>query len=183
MQTERHDAGSGEGQPELSPEARSVPRLMRWAATGLAHIGAILLQVAAVGIVVNAVYRYSLGGGFPLITETTRFVLLVVVFLGLAGTHLVGGHVQVELLLTKAGPRLREVIDGYLVPVVSLFFLGLVFYAGGESALNMFHYGTTTPSRPAVLLWPFMAVVPLGSALLMLVLVAGLIRRVFGRGK
>ncbi len=166
---------------DLGEAARDIPRPLRWVSGVFLHIAAILLQLVAVGIVVNAVYRYSLGGGFPLITETTRFVLMVVVFLGLAGTHLAGGHVRVELLVTRLKGRIRGLLEGYLVPLSSLLFLGLIFYAGGQTTQNMFQYGTTTPSRPAVLLWPFMAVVPLGTGLLMVLLLIGLVRRILGR--
>lgn len=178
MERHRHDASGSVEAGEMD----DVPPVLRGMAHVFVHVGALLLQLAAAGIVINAVYRYTLGGGFPLITETTRFVLMVVVFLGLAGTHLAGGHVQVELLKTRAGPRLSRAMNGFLVPVVSLFFLALIFYAGWTSTMSMFQYGTTAPSRPAVLLWPFMAVVPLGAGLLMLVLVTGLTRRLFGRG-
>lgn len=147
-------------------------------ATAGVHIGAILLQITAVLLVVNALYRYTIGGGFPIITEITRFALLYIVFLALAGTHLIGGHVRVELALMNLPARLRSLIEGYLVPLGSIFYLSLLGWAGWVTARNMFFLGTTTPSRPAILLWPVVGVIPLGCGLLIVLLLLQLYRRV-----
>ncbi len=144
------------------------------------HVAAIVLQVAAVALVINALYRYTLGGGFPVITEVTRFALLIIVFLGLAGTHVVGGHVRVEILLTNLPAWLRRTFEGYLVPVVSIFYLSLLGWAGWLATVQMFNHGTTTPTRPFIVLWPFASVIPIGCALLIIVLIVHLLRRIFG---
>jgi TRAP-type C4-dicarboxylate transport system permease small subunit len=146
-------------------------------AAGAVHVAAILLQLAAVALVVNAVYRYTVGGGFPIIAESSRFALLLVVFLGLAGTHVVGGHVRVELLLQALPKRLQSLLTDFLVPLVSILFLGLLGWSGWVATAQMFALGTTTPSRPAILLWPIAAVVPAGCVLLILLLVLNLVRR------
>jgi len=142
------------------------------------HVAAILLQLAAVALVVNAVYRYTLGGGFLIIAEGTRFALLLVVFLGLAGTHAVDGHVRVELLLQALPARLRGFLLDFLIPLASIFFLVLLAWSGWVATEQMFAQGTTTPTRPAILLWPIAAVVPAGCALLILLLLLNLFRRI-----
>lgn len=148
-------------------------------ATAAVHAAAIILQVAAVALVVNAVYRYTVGGGFALISEATRFSLLIVVFLGLAGTHIVGGHVKVDLLLSALPHRVRNLTDGYLVPVASILYLGLLGWSGWMATSQMFAAGTTTPSQPYITLWPIVAVIPLGCGLLILILLLHLLRRIF----
>lgn len=144
------------------------------------HVGAVLLQITAVALVINALYRYTIGGGFMILSEGSRFVLLVVVFLGLAGTHLSGGHVKVEILMSALPHRIRSVLEGYLVPVVSIVFLALIIWSGWVATMQMYAHGTTTPTRPAILLWPLAAVVPLGAGLLVLVLLGQLLRRLTG---
>jgi TRAP-type C4-dicarboxylate transport system permease small subunit len=143
------------------------------------HVAAIILQVAAVGLVVNALYRYTIGGGFALITEASRFSLLIVVFLGLAGTHIVGGHVRVELFLSAIPARLRALLVNYIVPVVSIFYLSVLGWSGWTATAQMFANGTTTPSRPYILMWPIASVIPLGCGLLILILLLHLVRHVF----
>lgn len=147
-------------------------------ATASVHVAAIILQIAAVALVVNAIYRYTVGGGFPTIDESARFSLLIVVFLGLAGTHIVGGHVKVDLLLSTLPKRVMSIINGYLVPVGSMLFLGLLGWSGWVSTLQMYRHGTTTPSQPYITLWPISAVIPFGCALLMLILLLHLLRRI-----
>jgi len=144
------------------------------------HVAAGVLQIAAVGLVVNALYRYTVGGGFPVINEATRFALLVIVFLGLAGTHIAGGHVRVEILLSNLPIWQRRALEGFLVPIVSIFYLTLLGWAGWQATAQMFSHGTTTPTRPFIVLWPFVAVIPIGCGLLILVLVFYLLRRLAG---
>lgn len=162
--------------PEGSPESEERGLLER-IATAAVHVAALLLQIAAVALVVNAVYRYTVGGGFAVISEATRFSLLIVVFLGLAGTHIVGGHVKVELLIGALPQRLQSLLAGYLVPVVSIFYLGLLGWAGWIATAQMFKHGTTTPSPPHITLWPIALVIPLGCGLLAVIL----LRQMLGR--
>lgn len=164
---------------KVDPQRSPLERV----ATGAAHVGAVLLQIAAVALVVNAIYRYTVGGGFLIISEATRFTFLLVVFLGLAGTHLAGGHVRVEILLSALPKRVQTPLLGYIVPVVSIFFLSLLAWSGWVATEQMYAYGTTTPTRPAILLWPIAAVVPAGSALLIVLLIIDFVRQLFVRGK
>lgn len=147
-------------------------------ATAVVHVAAVILQVAAVALVVNAIYRYTVGGGFPVIDEGARFSLLIVVFLGLAGTHIVGGHVKVDLLLAVLPKRVTSAINGYLVPLGSMLFLGLLGWSGWKSTLQMYLRGTTTPSQPYITLWPISAVIPFGCGLLILLLLLHLMPRI-----
>ncbi len=147
-------------------------------ATGAVHVAAIVLQIAAVALVVNAIYRYTVGGGFPTIDEGARFSLLIVVFLGLAGTHIVGGHVKVDLLLSALPKRLTSVINGYLVPITSILFLAMLAWSGWVSTLQMYQHGTTTPSQPYITMWPISSVIPFGCVLLILILLLHLLRRI-----
>lgn len=143
-----------------------------------AHVAALVLQVAAVALVVNALYRYTVGGGFALISEATRFSLMIVVFLGIAGTHIAGGHVRVDLLLSALPARAKDLIAGYLVPVASIFYLALLGWSGWVATAQMFAQGTTTPSEPYITMWPIVAVVPFGCGLLILILLLHLLRRI-----
>ncbi|MDP2780073.1 TRAP transporter small permease [Devosia sp.] len=172
----------------MTPAKQSDDEAQQAPATGVeklavagVHLAAIILQVAAVALVVNAVYRYTVGGGFGVITEVTRFALLVVVFLGLAGTHLVSGHVQVEIALASLPQRFRDMLEGYVIPVMSGLYLAFLGWAGWVATVQMFQSGTTTPSRPAILMWPFAAVVPLGCGLLIVILLVQVFRRVTRR--
>ncbi len=142
------------------------------------HVAAIILQIAAVALVVNAFYRYTVGGGFSVIDEGTRFSLLIVVFLGLAGTHIVGGHVKVDLLLSALPRRAMSLINGYLVPVASMLFLGMLGWSGWAATVQMYKQGTTTPSQPYITMWPINAVIPFGCGLLILILLLHLLRRI-----
>lgn len=164
-----HGSG-GRDQPD-------VPRVIRRTAVLATHLAAILLQVAALAIVVNAVYRYTIGGGFAIVSELGRFTLMWMVFLALAGTHLAGGHVRVELLVSRLGPRAGAILTNWVVPLASLGFLGLILRASWHATLTMVARGTQLPSNPPLPMWPLMAVVPFGTTLLMVVIVSGLLRR------
>ena len=133
-------------------------------------VAAILLVMLA--IVVNSLDRYIFGGGIHLIIELARFVMLFIVFLGLAGTHLVAGHVSVDLLLSHLSDRTNEILRRYFVPVVTLVYVCFIFYSGLIMTYRLFAEGTVSTGTIPIPLGPMLAVMPFGCLLLIVVLVA-----------
>jgi len=136
------------------------------------HLAAGLLALAMLAIVVNSLDRYIFGGGIHLIIELAKFVMLFIVFLGLAGTHLVAGHVSVDLLLSQLSDRTNEFLRRYFVPVVTLVYVCFIFYSGYIMTYRLFADGTVSTGTIPVPLGPMLAVMPFGCLLLIVVLVA-----------
>lgn len=134
------------------------------------HIAAGLLFITMLAIVVNAGIRYTVGGGVHMILELSGFIFMWLIFLGLAGTYLVGGHVTVEALLSQVSPRARSVMEGLIVPVVAGGYTLVIGIAGATVTHQLFAEGTLTDGVIPLLLWPVMIIMPIGCALLLLAL-------------
>ena len=131
-----------------------------------------LLFIVMLAIVFNSADRYIFGGGIHLIIESAKFVMLFVVFLGLAGTHLVSGHVSVDLLLSHLSDRTNDRLRRYFVPAVTLIYLCLIFYSGLVVTWRLFADGVVSTGIIPIPLGPMLAVMPFGCLLMILVLVA-----------
>ena len=136
------------------------------------HVAAGLLVLTMLAIVVNSFDRYVFGGGIHLIIELAQFVMLFVVFLGLAGTHLVAGHVSVDLLLTHLNDRTNDILRRYFVPVATLIYICLIFYSGLSTTYHLLKDGVLSTGTIPIPLGPMLAIMPIGCLLMIAVLVA-----------
>lgn len=136
--------------------------------------GGVIL-FAAIGVTINAIARYGFGRDVAFITEMGGFVFLFVIFLGLAGTFYAGGHVAVELLETLFSKAYADWARRRLIPWLSLAFAIVLTVTGTIMTFRYFDTGRLTIGLMPMPFWIFMAVVPLGSAMLSLALVAQIV--------
>jgi TRAP-type C4-dicarboxylate transport system permease small subunit len=80
---------------------RAAVRWMRW----LALLGGWTLVAVAVATVVDALLRYLAGRPIPGTFEATELFLAAIIFFGLPYTGLIDGHVSVDALTGRLGPR------------------------------------------------------------------------------
>jgi tripartite ATP-independent transporter DctM subunit len=71
--------------------------------------------------------RFIFGGSVPGAIEIESFMLLIIVFLGLAFTQVDEGHIRIDLLISKFPKWLQNVIDSFTLLISSLFFYLLTF--------------------------------------------------------
>ena len=99
------------------------------AVAGAATLG--LTVMVASGVVARRVFNAP----FLFVEELSGYVVLAIVFLGLAHTLRVGGHVRVELLINSVGGALRTSLRGaaiVLAGVWAVFFLLAAMYQVSE---------------------------------------------------
>ncbi|MBI2197118.1 MAG: TRAP transporter small permease [Candidatus Rokubacteria bacterium] len=99
------------------------------AVAGGATLG--LTVMVASGVVARRVFNAP----FLFVEELSGYVVLAIVFLGLAHTLRVGGHVRVELLINSVGGALRTALRGaaiVLAGVWAVFFLLAAMYQVSE---------------------------------------------------
>ena len=147
-----------------------IARLSR----GAALLSGISTLVIALLISADVLLRYFFNSPLLFVDEVASFLLVLVIFGGLAYTFLGGGHVRVDLITTHLRPALRAWLRaGGLV--VGIAFLLLVSWTTLQSALTAFRYGrvSTVMLYP---LWVPMLVIPVG-LLLMSAVMLGALRR------
>ena len=109
------------------------------------------------------------------VDEVASFLLVLVIFGGLAHTFRVGGHVRVDLLTTHLSARGRAWLRA-LGLVIGVAFLVVVMWTTAQSGVTAYHYGRVS----AVMLYPLwvpMLIIPAGLGLMAAVMLVALARQ------
>ena len=149
--------------------ARSaVDSISRWAAVVAGM--AVVFMAGANGYEVAA--RTLFNSPTLWVLEMSEYALIWAVFLGLAYTESISGHIRMELVVDRLRPRSRLLMESiFLVP--ALGFLAILAWYSGEQAATYFDRVSATILR--LWLFPSHMVIPIGSLFLFLRLVIRLI--------
>jgi C4-dicarboxylate transporter DctQ subunit len=150
----------------------------------LADVAALLAGVATLAITLLVTYdvlmRYFLNEPQLFVDEVASFLLVFVIFAGLAATFRAGVHVRVDLLTAhlpgrfRARLRLVSLALGVLVLAVSI-------WVTTDSTLSAWRYGRVSAVE-LYPLWPVMALIPAGLLLLLLAMAATFVRQLRALG-
>lgn len=144
---------------------------LSWAAALVSGLAALII---AVSISVDVLLRYFFNAPLLFVDEVASFLLVLVIFGGLAYTFRMGGHVRVDLVTTHLPPAVRAWLraGGLLLGIA---FILLVSWTTLQSALTAYRYGRVS----TVMLYPLwlpMLLIPAG-LLLMSAVMLGALRR------
>lgn len=109
--------------------------------------------------------------------EISLFMYGGYIVLGGAYTHLVGGHVNVDIIWGRLSLRGRAVLD-ILTSSFTFLFLGVLFWESLQITINSWQIGETTMTHWRPIYYPLRTTVPVGCALFLLQVLAKLIRDV-----
>ena len=144
---------------------------LSWAAALVSGLAALVI---AVSISADVLLRYFFNAPLLFVDEVASFLLVLVIFGGLAYTFRTGGHVRVDLVTTHLPPAVRAWLraGGLLLGIA---FILLVSWTTLQSALTAYRYGRVS----TVMLYPLwlpMLLIPAG-LLLMSAVMLGALRR------
>ena len=135
----------------------------------------ILMIMMATDVFARTVFSSPISG----VTEIGQYYLMVaIVFFGLPYTYRVGGHVRVEILATRFGPRFWFVTEllGQILGIVT--FLIIVWFTL-QFGLEGVKIRAARPSGAFILpVYPARFIVPLSSLLMVVTMVSSLIRTI-----
>jgi len=160
------------GRPPLLD--RSPSSRIRMGLGTIAGLGILVLMLVTTA---DVALRATSNGGIASAVEVTEVLLVVVVFVGMAGAQLAGSHISTPLVTS----RLPRRVAARVRTAACLLSVGLVLwltYETGVAALESvrireFRYGLVR-----IPVWPSKVGVPVGFGLLALVLVHDLRRQV-----
>ena len=137
-----------------------------------------LVLVASLLSAGNAVMRYGFDLSSNAWLELQWYLFALIFLLGAGYTHLHNGHVRIDVLYGRFGPRARAWIDllGGLLSLLPL--AGLIGWLGWSAFQNAWAIGETSPDAGGLLRWPIKLAIPLGFGLLFLQGVSECIKRV-----
>lgn len=144
---------------------------LSWAAALVSGLAALVI---AVSISADVLLRYFFNAPLLFVDEVASFLLVLVIFGGLAYTFRTAGHVRVDLVTTHLPPAVRAWLraGGLLLGIA---FILLVSWTTLQSALTAYRYGRVS----TVMLYPLwlpMLLIPAG-LLLMSAVMLGALRR------
>jgi TRAP-type transport system small permease protein len=143
----------------------------------LALVSGVLILVLMAFTVLDVFLRYVFNAPFKSVYEFTEFVMAAVVFLGMAYTGWVGGHISVDVF----AKWLDRPVWRFLTAAIA--FVGAVLFAliAYRAALETIDTIDQVSNRLAWPHFPFRFTVVIGSALLAAVLVIQGVQALHGR--
>jgi TRAP-type mannitol/chloroaromatic compound transport system permease small subunit len=125
----------------------------------------------------NAVMRYGFDLSSNAWLELQWYLFAGIFLLGAGYTLQHNGHVRIDVIYGRFGPRARAWIDLlggllFLLPMAGLF-----GWLGGQAFLASWAIGETSPDAGGLLRWPVKLAVPLGFGLLFLQGLAEIVKR------
>lgn len=144
---------------------------------GLAALGAAAVIVMMLSISADVLARKIWGKPIPGVVEINELFMVIIIFLGLGITQIMDRNVRMDAGIARLSPRTRHRLHIFTT-AVAIGIVSLLLLETGKEALESvatreFRFG----SIPFPL-WPSKLSVPIGSAMLLLVLAVDLLRAI-----
>ena len=143
---------------------------IKWVFDGLlntlAFFGALLIVLIMICVTIDVVMRYFLNSPIFWVAEMAEYALLFITFTGTAWVLKNESHVKIDILtgmLKKEKARVLEI----LVNIIGIFVCAVLTYFGAVVAWDHFARGVYNPSLLSFPKGPLLAVIPLGTFLLL----------------
>ena len=123
--------------------------------------------------------RYVLDNPEPYSYELSPMLLVIGIVLAIPYIQRVGRHLRVDILAGRFPEGVQTVLLNILVPLLALFYLGLMTWYSWADASHSLEIGEKTYTAWAPPMFPIKVWVPIGVGLLCLVLFAQLCRGIY----
>jgi TRAP-type C4-dicarboxylate transport system permease small subunit len=154
-----------------------VTSLVHWLTTGGGVLSAVGILAITLMVTGDVAARFLAGAGTKWTLEFTGYILVLVVFFGLAYTLRERSHIRILFLVD----RLPKKVQIWLEVVTSFIFLGFtafLCYLTWNATLTSIGFGTTSRTGVDVLVWPYQLFMPLGLALISILLIGNIYTRI-----
>lgn len=154
-------------------ELRRLVAGTEWLAVCGGYAASCALLVMTIGVSLDVLARFLLGAGTKMAIEMSGYLLVAIVFLGLAYTHKTKGHIEIDFLMRRLSARAQR----WCRVVNSTIFLAytvLLGYFGWKSAWTSYQFNSTSRTGLDLTIWPYQMIIPLGLAIASLLLVVSI---------
>jgi len=142
----------------------------------LAFVACVLIIFTMLIVCTDVVMRYFLRRPIIWVIEITEYLLLYITFLSAAWVLKREGHVKVDVFVNQLNPRAQTVFGIVTSTVGVIICLGLVWYGVQVTWDHILRHVMAAESLIKVPYAPILAIIPIGSFLLML----QFLRRAYG---
>jgi len=133
------------------------------------YLASCALLVMTIGVTLDVLARFLLGAGTKLAIEMSGYLVVAIIFFGLAYTYKTDGHIAIDLVVRRLPPRAQRWCRIFNSTVFLAYTL-LLGYFGWRSFWTSYEFGTTSRTGLDVLVWPYQLIIPVGLALTSLLL-------------
>jgi TRAP-type C4-dicarboxylate transport system permease small subunit len=129
-------------------------------------MGAIII-IMMLGVSLNVILRYFFNLPISGLEEVTEYFLLFITLIGAAWLLREDGHVRVDILLVRLNWR-NQAILGFVSSLMGVFLSAILTWYGLQVTYINFQRGAYYPSLLEFPKAPILAIIPLGSFLLLI---------------
>jgi C4-dicarboxylate transporter DctQ subunit len=150
-----------------------------WLSMAGGYIASAALLVMTIGVTLDVLVRFAVGAGSKAATELSGYMLVAIVFIGLAYTDKTKGHIEIHFVTA----RLSEATQRRLRVFCSFVFLAYTLvlgYFGWVTVWTSYAFDSTSRTGLDVLIWPYQMFIPAGLALATLLIAARILAGVAG---
>jgi len=157
----------------LASEDKSIPEKVIDKAS---HIFLVLSGMLIVIMMFTATYgvvrRYAFNNPEPYSYEISIMFLLFSFVFAISAVERLGRHIRVDFVSSHLSQHAQHIIVNIIAPIMGLFFAFFLTWKGVEVALFSLEIGEVSSSSWGEPIFPIKLMVPIGYALLLLVLLA-----------
>jgi TRAP-type mannitol/chloroaromatic compound transport system permease small subunit len=139
-------------------------------------LGGALMVLLALASTYGVARRYVFGDPDPHVYELNLIFLLLCFVVAVSGVERLNRHIRVDLIATHMPQGAQVILLNIIGPIVGLFLCAILTWKGWSDAWYAFSIGQVSASAWPVPLSPIKIIIPIGYALLCLVLIARLYR-------
>ncbi len=134
---------------------------------GFAFFAGILLLLVTFFVSYGVILRYLHIKPPIWILQFTEYALLWITFLGAAWLLRKGGHIRIDTIITRLGPKTRGIIE-VIVALLGFVVCIIIVWFGTEKTLEFYERGIMDVKGVTVPITPLFLIIPLGGFMLLL---------------
>lgn len=154
----------------------SIVRGLEWLSEAGGYVAGAVAVLLTVLVATSVIARRLLNAPLLITEEVSGYMVVAIVFLGLAYTMKAEGHIRADIILSHVPVRVRAVLE-ILETVIAFGFAGLLLAGSWRLAAEFYTQGSLSFRYLQTPLWIPGSLLVIGAALLSLQLVAQLLKR------
>ncbi len=162
-----------------APLVAALGRAIGWLTNAAMALSAVGILASLAMVTYAVVMRYVFNSAPTWVDDSVGFILVGVVMLGAATTLRQGGHINVDMLTDRLGPRGKRRAGAWAT--LSVLLVSLILIVNGwQTAMSSRMLGISTSGNVEVPVYLLELLLPLGGVLMLLVSLEGLLRLALG---
>ena len=162
---------------DLYAVGRFLGRVLGWVVNSSAFGAASIVVILMVMVVADIFGRKVLNKPVPMSYEVGAFMLVFIVFMGLAYSQRQKAHIRVEILTLRMPPRARAAMDLFAY-TLGIVIYGAIFYETFKWSYHSFQIGEYVAGLINIPKWPSQFALVFGALLLSLQFLSDWVNRV-----